>query len=146
MTELPDVPNNWKWCLSEYLCDPRRIITYEVIKLGPEVDSGIQVLRSADVQWLNIDRNHVKHISSQIADAYSRTFLKGNEVLVTLRGSLGGVAVANESFRGFNISREVAVVQIRTDLVSHFFCLAIVSKWSQNWLREVTKGVTWQGD
>lgn len=66
-------------------------------------------------------------------------------MLVTVRGSLGGVAVANENFAGFNISREVAVIPIQTDLVSHFFCLAIASKWSQNWLSEVTKGVTYEG-
>jgi len=143
--ELPDIPENWVWCPCECLCDPKRIITYGVIKLGPEVHGGIPVLRSSDVRWLYIDRSHVKRVSKQIADAYSRTFLKGGEVLVTVRGSLGGVAVTHESLVGFNISREVALIPIQSGLDSHFFCFAIASKWSQNWLSEVTKGVTYEG-
>ncbi len=144
-TELPDIPDTWVWSPCECLCDPRRIITYGVIKLGLEVPGGIPVLRSSDVRWLYVDRSHVKHVSKQIADAYSRTFLEGGEVLVTVRGSLGGVAIVDESLAGFNISREVAVIPIHTGLDSRFFCLAIASKWSQNWLSEVTKGVTYEG-
>ena len=37
------------------------------------------------------------------------------------------------------------MIPIHTGLDSRFFCLAIASKWSQNWLSEVTKGVTYEG-
>lgn len=143
--ELPEIPENWQWSTCESLCDPKRIITYGVIKLGAEVPEGIPVLRSSNVRWLHIDRNNVKHISKQIADAYSRTFIEGGEILVTVRGSLGGVAVVDSSFAGSNISREVAMIPIHAGLDPSFFCLAIASKWSQNWLSEVTKGVTYEG-
>ena len=39
-----------------------------------------------------------------------RTFLQGGEVLVTVRGTLGGIAVAPVDIRGYNVSREVAVI------------------------------------
>jgi type I restriction enzyme S subunit len=45
---------------------------------------------ASDVRWLRIDNSSVKRISRQIADNYKRTYLRGGEVLVTVRGTLGG--------------------------------------------------------
>jgi len=139
------IPEEWKMLRCYNLCDNDRAVTYGVIKLGPPVEDGIPTLRSSDVRWLKIDKNHVKCISPEIASNYSRTFLKGGEILVTVRGTLGGVAVVPQDMAGFNISREVAVIPLINGLNSHFFSYAIASKWSQNWLSEMTKGVAYTG-
>ncbi len=141
----PNVPDTWIWSRCERFCDPKRAITYGVIKLGPPQDGGIPTLRSSDVRWLYIDDSHVKAISPNIAANYSRTFLEGGEILVTVRGTLGGVAVVPPHMSGYNISREVAMVPILPGLNSQFLCYAIASQWSQNWLSEVERGVTYIG-
>lgn len=140
-----NIPPEWTWSRCEYLCEPERTITYGVIKLGKPVSNGVVTLRSSDVRWLYIDERHIKQISSEIAAKYSRTFLKGGEVVVTVRGTLGGVSVVPQHLAGANISREVAVVPIHTELHPRFFCFAIASSWSQNWLSELSKGVTYTG-
>ncbi|MDR7666643.1 restriction endonuclease subunit S [Methanosarcina sp. Z-7115] len=139
------IPEEWELSRCHNLCDNNRAVTYGVIKLGQPVEDGIPTLRSSDVRWLKIDKNHVKCISPEIASNYSRTFLKGGEILVTVRGTLGGVAVVPQDMAGFNISREVAVIPLINGLNSHFFSYAIASKWSQNWLSEMTKGVAYTG-
>ena len=143
--EPPEIPDSWVRMRLEKLCRPERAITYGVIKLGGYVKDGVPTLRSSDVRWLYIDNYDVKRISHKIASNYSRTFLKGGEILVTVRGTLGGVAVAPADVQGFNISREVALIPILSELESFYFCYAIASIPSQNWLREVTKGVTYRG-
>jgi type I restriction enzyme S subunit len=143
--EPPKIPQEWVWSRCQYLCEPERIITYGVIKLGPAVKNGIGTLRSSDVRWLYIDKDHIKCISPKIAAEYSRTFLKGREIVITVRGSLGGVAVASKEIAGFNISREVAMFPLHPELDPKFFSFAIASIWSQNWLSEVTKGVAYTG-
>lgn len=143
--ELPEIPERWAWSRCEYLSDPKRIITYGVIKLGPAFEDGVGVLRSSDVRWLQIDKDHVKRISPDIAAKYSRTFLKGGEILVTVRGTLGGISVVPMEMAGYNISREVALVPLHPKLDTQFFSYAIASIWSQNWLSEVTKGVAYTG-
>ncbi|TRZ87064.1 MAG: hypothetical protein D4R88_09905, partial [Methanosarcinales archaeon] len=139
------IPNNWAWSLCECLCQPNRAITYGVIKLGPSVDNGVPILRSSDVRWLQINETGVKRISPAIASDYSRTFLKGGEIVVTVRGTLGGVAIVPPHMEGFNISREVAVIPINTELNAKFFCFAVASIWSQNWLAKVTRGIAYTG-
>jgi type I restriction enzyme S subunit len=142
---FPRIPKNWEWASSENLCKTDKRITYGVIKLGSHIEEGIPVLRSSDVRWLKINNSKVKLISPEIASNYSRTFLEGGEVLVTVRGSLGGVAVVPKGMAGYNISREVAVIPLIEKLDSLFFCFAIATLWSQNWLTGKTKGVTYRG-
>jgi type I restriction enzyme S subunit len=143
--EPPEIPEQWTWTRCEFLCEPERIITYGVIKLGPNTKNGIGTLRSSDVRWLYIENDNVKCISPKIAARYSRTFLKGGEILITVRGSLGGVAVVPKEMAGCNISREVAMLPLHPELNPQFFSYAIASIWSQNWLSEVTKGVAYTG-
>jgi type I restriction enzyme S subunit len=143
--ETFEIPSEWVWARCEHLCDSERAITYGVIKLGAPVEHGIPTLRSSDVRWLRIDEEDVKCISKEIASDYERTFLAGGEILVTVRGTLGGVAVVPSRLAGFNISREVAVLPIHNSLVADFVCYAIAANWSQKWLMQVSKGVAYMG-
>ena len=87
----------------------------------------------------------MKCISKQIASGYERTFLEGGEILVTVRGTLGGVAVVPSHIAGHNISREVAVLPIHGSLNADFLCYAIAANWSQKWLMKMSKGVAYTG-
>jgi len=141
----PETPDQWIWSRCEYLCDRDRAITYGVIKLGLPVPDGVPTLRSSDVRWLYIDNSRVKRIAPEIASAYGRTFLRGGEVLVTVRGTLGGVGVVSKGMEGFNISREVAMLPVHPLLNATFFAYAIAASWSQSWLSEKKRGVAYTG-
>lgn len=140
-----ELPPSWEWVRCEALCVPSRAITYGVIKLGATVERGVQTLRSSDVRWLHIETDHLKSISRKIADNYSRTYLRGGEIVVTVRGTLGGVAVVPGSLKGCNISREVAVLPVRTEVDRSFTAFAIASPRAQKWLLGETKGVAYTG-
>jgi type I restriction enzyme, S subunit len=47
--------------------------------------------------------------------------------------------------KGFNVSREVAVVPVEPILEPSFVALAVAANWSQNWLSGVAKGVAYTG-
>lgn len=131
--------------LSE-LCYDGRVITYGVVQLGQEVPGGVPCLRTSNVRWLRIETAGMKRISRQISDGYSRTILKGGEVLVSVRGTLGGVAVASPEMSGWNVSREVAVAPVDPDKVNpHFVAYCIGSGVSQEWLGGMKKGAAYVG-
>ena len=138
--------SSWKKHTLIDLCNPHRGITYGVIKLGEEVSDGTPCLRTSNVRWLRIDTDGVKRISPVLSSDYARTILKGGEVLVNVRGTLGGVAVATSDMAGWNVSREVAVVPVDTAR----FDFAYVAYWiganaSQRWLTRMEKGVAYTG-
>lgn len=128
------------------LCDRERVITYGVIKLGIEIPEGVPCLRTSNVRWLRFDTEGIKRIDPALSLEYSRTILKGGEVLVNVRGTLGGVAVATPEMAGWNVSREVAVVPVDTEkLDPAYLACWIGSAGSQHWLGGVKKGVAYIG-
>ncbi len=140
-----DIPRTWSWTTPEGARQPDRSITYGVIKLGAVVPDGVPTLRSSDVRSLRIDDSGVKRISLHIADNYKRTYLRGGEVLVTVRGSLGGVATVPKHMAGWNISREVAMLTFNSTVRPDFAAIAIASPQCQSWIGGVLKGVTYTG-
>jgi len=128
------------------VCEPDRVITYGVIKLGTDVPSGVPCLRTSNVRWLRIDEEGIKRIDRALSEDYGRTVLRGDEVLVNVRGTLGGVAAVAPHMVGWNVSREVAVVPAASKLVQpQFLALWIASNSSQRWLTRVQRGVAYTG-
>lgn len=142
--EILDAPAPWRWIPLQAVCDPDRSICYGVIKLGAETAKGIPCLRTSDVKPLAIDTTGVKRIAVTVSDEYRRTVLRGGELLVNVRGTLGGVAVVPPAMRGWNVSREVAVVPVQ-GVLPRFMAFWIASVPCQNWLTGVAKGVAYTG-
>ncbi|MBI2889466.1 MAG: restriction endonuclease subunit S [Nitrospirae bacterium] len=144
-SNLPRLPDGWAWATAEQLTDPVRSITYGVINLGDSVENGIPVLRSSDVRSLQLGLGNVKRVSPRIAARFKRTFLQGDEVLVTVRGTLGGVVVIPRECSGFNISREVAMLALVDSGIARATSIFIASPRSQAWLLARTKGIAYTG-
>ncbi|MEN6601291.1 MAG: restriction endonuclease subunit S, partial [Bryobacteraceae bacterium] len=128
------------------LCDTSRVITYGVILLGRDVPEGVPCLRTSNVRWLRIDTEGVKKIAPGLSAEFSRTVLRGGEVLVNVRGTLGGVSVATAEMAGWNVSREVAVVPVDASRVNpQFVAYWIGSGVTQQWLGGMKKGAAYVG-
>ncbi len=138
-------PDSWRTLNLENLCDPVRSITYGVIKLGEETPGGVPCLRTSDVKHLRIVTNDVKCISKSIADEYIRTYLFGGELLINVRGTLGGVALVPKSLAGYNISREVAMAPLLEVINGKWVEFFVGSVAAQNWLTKAAKGIAYTG-
>jgi type I restriction enzyme, S subunit len=142
---FPPLPAGWVWATAGQLSDETRAITYGVIKLGKTVENGVPTLRSSDVRALRLDLSAVKRVSPEIANNYKRTFLQGGEVLVTVRGTLGGVVVAPPMCTGFNVSREVPMIALVEKTIAAAVAFFIASPPTQGWLLRNTKGIAYTG-
>jgi type I restriction enzyme S subunit len=142
---LAPLPQGWKYIRLWRLIDPDRSITYGVIKLGKDFPSGVPTLRSSDVRRLRLDLNAVKRISPKIAGDFQRTFLKGGEVLFTVRGTLGGVAVVPSALAGWNISREVAMLAPAEMLDPTYLQYVLASPQLEAWFKSRLRGVAYTG-
>lgn len=138
--------SSWSETILEQVVQSGRLITYGVIKLGNDYDNGVPCLRTSNVRWLAIDSDDVKLIDPAISSNYSRTILEGGEVLVNVRGTLGGVAVADARMGGWNVSREISVVPVEQEkLLPIFLSFYIGSAKGKAWLSRVEKGVAYTG-
>ncbi len=136
----------WVMRTLSMLCHDDKVITYGVVQLGAEVCDGVPCLRTSNVRWLRIDTEGMKRIAPALSESYSRTVLQGGEVLVNVRGTLGGVGVATTEMRGWNVSREVAVAPIDPRKINpRFVAYCIGSGVSQEWLGGMKKGAAYVG-
>lgn len=142
---VPKAPEGWAYATAEQLTDENRAITYGVIKLGEPAADGVPVLRSSDVRRLHIELGSVKRISPEIAGNYRRTYLSGGEVVLTVRGTLGGIAVVPSQCRGFNISREVAMLALVEPKMAQLVAFFVASPPIRSWLLRRTKGIAYTG-
>ena len=144
-SDLPELPDGWCWASLEQLSDAARSITYGVVKLGEHTENGVATLRSSNVRPLKLDLNGIKKIYSELSNQYGRTILKGGEILITIRGTLGGVVSVPNNCVGYNISREVGMIAPSSEISSYCYSILIASINIQNWLLTRTKGIAYTG-
>lgn len=145
--KLPfDLPGNWSLARLGSLLTPSRGISYGVIKLGAEPQQGgVFILRCSNVRFRRIDLNGIRKVTEQLSSEYERTILQGGEVLINVRGTLGGCAVVPPELAGFNIAREVAVIPVHAEIDAHYLLNVIASPYFQERIDENLRGIAYQG-
>ena len=90
--------------------DQGRGISYGVVLTGCPNEEGVATLRAGNLQKFRVLTSNVKRVDPEIEAKYLRTRLRGNELLLRIRGGLGEVAVCPSEMIGGNVSREIAVI------------------------------------
>jgi hypothetical protein len=75
----------------------------------------VPIVRVNNIRESRIDTSDAIRVSENIEKKFSRSRLRGGEVLLTLVGTLGEVAIVPERLRGWNVARAVGVIPIRAD-------------------------------
>lgn len=117
-SNLPELPEGWVWASVEQLGEVNRKIAYGVLQPGKQFDGGIKLVRVGDVNGGEVHLGALKEVDPAIAAKYPRTNLQGNEVLVTLVGTIGRSAVVPPEIAGANVARAVGVVPVLRDFVN----------------------------
>jgi type I restriction enzyme S subunit len=118
-------------------------INYGVVQPGDDLDDGIPLVRVGDLIEGKVRHAALKRIAPSIEAAYKRSRLRGDEILVSCVGSIGVVALADESVKGFNIVRAVARIPL-AETTSRIFIAAYLStdfvrRYFTNELRTVSQ-------
>jgi type I restriction enzyme S subunit len=139
-------PSGWEWTTVQGLLDEKREISYGVIKLGDEPKTGgVPTLRCSDVKPGFVNLSAVRKVSEGIEAEYARTRLHGGEILINIRGTLGGVAHVPTSLRGFNVAREIAVIPIKAAISAPFIVYLMLSSYFWDSIQENLRGIAYKG-
>jgi type I restriction enzyme S subunit len=105
-------PKGWDTEPLGALIDSSRGISYGIVQRGPEVPNGVPVIRISNFVENRFLGDDVVRTSREIADRFRRSVIQGGELLLSIRGTVGRVAIAPVEARGWNVSREVAVIPL----------------------------------
>jgi type I restriction enzyme S subunit len=127
------------------IVDPDRGISYGVVLTGLDFEDGIPTLRAGDLYRFKVLLKDVKRIDPNIEAKYKRTRLRGNEVLLRIRGGFGEVAVCPNEMIGGNVSREIAVIPIVDHLDPYYLMYALAAPSSQDFMKSKVRGTSYVG-
>jgi len=91
-------------------------INYGVVQPGVHVDAGVPLIRVGDLAAGTVNRSALKSIDPSIESLYSRSRIRGNEILISCVGSIGLIAEVCPEDVGSNIARAVARVPVSKDV------------------------------
>jgi type I restriction enzyme S subunit len=138
-------PKGWEVKSLGELIDQERGISYGVVQRGPEIDGGVPVVRISNFGGNRFDGAEVVHTSQKISDGFRRTILRGGELVVSIRGTVGRVAIVPNTARGWNVSREVAVIPLLPNASGSFVQRALLTESLQRFMLGNVKGVAQSG-
>ena len=132
--EAPPLPDGWKYELLGGLVESRGI-SYGIVQPGSETGSGVPIIRVNNIRNGRVDTRDVLRVAPEIEAKFRRSRLRGGEVLLTLVGTLGEVAVAPSHLSGWNVARAVGVIPVRSDPGSHWVSVCLRSSFVQHCIR-----------
>ncbi len=110
--------NSWPVLPLDELTEEETPITYGVVKPGEEGD--VPFVRGGDIAGGRVLMNQLRTIGQEISQQYRRTLLRGGEILVSLVGNPGQVAIAPPELAGANIARQVGLVRLKPGIDTRF--------------------------
>ncbi len=135
-----EIPKEWKVNHLEELVDKESSITYGVVKPGDLDNDGVRFVRGGDIKDGKVDIPALRTITQAISEQYSRTLLRGGEILMSLVGNPGAVAIAPTSLRGANIARQVGLIRVNESFSTLYVRGFLESRAGKNALTDETSG------
>ena len=113
------MPDGWECSALADLIDNSAPVCYGIVQVGRDVPDGIPTLAIKDLK--GDFANGVHRTASSIEERYARSRVVAGDVLLSIKATIGEVAVVPEDFAG-NISRDLARLRIEsTTLEPRFF-------------------------
>ncbi len=143
-TKLGWLPKGWDAKRIEEIVDPQRPVVYGILMPGPGYPDGVPVVKVKDIRNGRIAVNTLLRTTPAIDAEYARSRLKVGDLLITIRGTVGRLAIVPEELPSANITQDTARLAIR-DGRADFFRHYLESPPAVRFLESNTLGNAVQG-
>ncbi|MCK5930892.1 MAG: restriction endonuclease subunit S [Fulvimarina manganoxydans] len=123
---------------------PDRKITYGILKPGPDVADGVPYVRVVDIQNNRVNVDQLRRTTPEIAHEYRRSKLKAGDLLISIRGHVGRMAIAPEECDGANITQDTARLAVK-DADAEFVKAQLETDPARHWMDQRTRGAAVKG-
>ena len=118
------------------LCDPTRSICYGIVQPGNDEPDGLPIIRVKDLTGNRIDTASAMRVAPEIEAKYKRSRVRAGDVLISLVGSMGQVAIASPEVDGWNIARAVGLIPAVDRHHAEWIKFALQSPEAQSFIRD----------
>lgn len=127
------------------LIQPTRPITYGILMPGPHIPDGVSYIRVTDIQGGQVITRNVRRTTKEIDQAYKRSKLKAGELLLSIRGHVGRMAIVPAVLEGANITQDTARLAPVDEIDPHYLMGCLATETMQHRMHDLTRGAAVQG-
>jgi type I restriction enzyme S subunit len=139
------LPKDWRMLSLEAATSAARPICYGILMPKENVAAGVLYVKVRDMKGDRIDLSGLQRTSPEIAAQYARASLREGDLLLSIRGTYGRIAVIPKELDGGNITQDSARLAISSLMSRDFVRWAIRSQQIQHYFKRVARGVAVKG-
>ena len=113
-----------------------RKIGYGIVQPGQNILDGVPVVKVNNLITGLHSKDELDVTTKENDEKYSRTRLEGGELIVSVVGTVGKTAIVPKSFRGCNLVRAVAMIDIKENWLSKWVKYYIDSPAGQAYIEQ----------
>lgn len=128
------------------LVDRGSPICYGILKPGEDCPTGIPVIKVKNIQGGGVSQDKLLRTTPEIHEKYRRSEVKEGDLLLTIRGTIGRVAIVPKSLDGANITQDTVRIRVSSedDPLYVFYalqCPQVQRKIELNTVGQAVKGI-----
>lgn len=138
-TKIGILPSNWEVVSLQDVTDPCAPIRYGVVQIGRNTPDGVPIVPIKHIR--RIDDASLHRASPEIEAGYVGSRVKGGDVLLSVKGTIGDVGIVPTGFEG-NIAREIARIRPNPTCDSDFLASQLEADHTQRRIDRKVVGST----
>jgi len=138
-TDIGVMPDEWVPFAAADLVDRHAPICYGVVQVGQDTNGGVPIVAIKYVKEIASAPLH--RTAPALERPYSRSRVKGGDVLISIKGTIGRVGVVPTGFEG-NISRELARLRPRDGCSAEYIAHQLEADPTQARIARAVVGTT----
>jgi type I restriction enzyme S subunit len=99
------LPRQWAKVEFEDICGPEAPIIYGILQPGPDTPGGVPYVRPTEIDSQGIQLHNIRRTTAEIAEKYRRSTVQTNDLLLSIVGTIGKVAIVPRELDGGNITQ-----------------------------------------
>ena len=139
------IPVEWEVKNLDSCVRPDSPICYGILMPGSGFDNGVLVIKVKDIFDGRICEKDILLTDPKIDQAYKRSRLVEGDLLMTIRGTTGRIAIVPKTLDGANITQDTARIRIRPEHSNRFFYFLLHSRKVQDQVMLHTLGQAVKG-
>lgn len=138
-------PADWRLVPLDDLIDDGRPICYGILMPGRGYPGGVPVVKVKDIRGGQIDESDILLTSPELDEEYRRSRLRTGDLLMTIRGSTGRVAIVPATLDRANITQDTARLSVSNDVTRDYLYYALQGHALQQLVQHHTIGQAVKG-
>lgn len=136
IVERQRVPADWQDVTLSDVVDPARKITYGIVQPGKLHSEGVPIVRVNNFRGNSLDLTEKLAVSPEIEEKYLRSRPRPGDLLISLVGSIGQLAIAPPEIEGWNLARAVGLVPFASQSVANWSFYSLQTTASQDFMNQ----------